>query len=72
VHSDWEIVKPLVTPYADLAYQCMQLKINLQIWVIVPGLGGVYREEFRYRPTGKKEYVALYCSAMSVCVFLKK
>jgi len=59
---DWEL-STLGHPYADLAYQCMQLRLPANMGN-VPGLGGVYREELGI-PT-EEEYVALYCQRAGI------
>lgn len=53
---DWEL-STLGHPYADLAYQCMQLRIGSS--EVVPGLGEVDRAALGI-PT-EDEYVAAYC-----------
>jgi aminoglycoside phosphotransferase (APT) family kinase protein len=59
---DWEL-STLGHPYADLAYQCMQLRLPANMGN-VPGLGGVYREEFGI--PSEEEYVALYCERAGI------
>lgn len=59
---DWEL-STLGHPYADLAYQCMQLRLPANMGN-VPGLGGVYREELGI--PSEQEYVALYCKRMGI------
>ncbi|WP_412973118.1 phosphotransferase family protein [Glaciecola sp. MF2-115] len=59
---DWEL-STLGHPYADLAYQCMQLRLPANMGN-VPGLGGVYREELGI-PT-EEDYVALYCERAGI------
>lgn len=59
---DWEL-STLGHPYADLAYQCMQLRLPANMGN-VPGLGGIYREELGI-PT-EEEYVALYCKRRGI------
>lgn len=54
---DWEL-STLGHPYADLAYQCMQLRIGSS--ELVAGLGEVDRAALGI-PT-EEEYVAAYCS----------
>jgi len=53
---DWEL-STLGHPYADLAYQCMQLRLLPD--AAIPGLGGVDRAALGI-PT-EAEYVARYC-----------
>lgn len=53
---DWEL-STLGHPYADLAYQCMQWR--LQTDAIVPGMAGVDRQALGI-PT-EQEYVQQYC-----------
>lgn len=53
---DWEL-STLGHPYADLAYQCMQLRMGRDD--VVAGLGGVDRTELGI-PT-EQEYIAAYC-----------
>ena len=53
---DWEL-STLGHPYADLAYQCMQLRVPHD--AIVGGLGGLDRKRLGI-PT-EEEYVARYC-----------
>lgn len=58
---DWEL-STLGHPYADLAYQCMQLRLNHQ--GAIPGLGGIDRQ-----PLGipsEQAYVAEYCKRMGL------
>ena len=59
---DWEL-STLGHPYADLAYQCMQLRLPANMGN-VPGLGGVYREELGI--PSEEDYVALYCQRMGI------
>lgn len=59
---DWEL-STLGHPYADLAYQCMQLRLPANMGN-VPGLGGVYREELGI--PSEEEYVALYCKRAGI------
>lgn len=56
---DWEL-STLGHPYADLAYQCMQLR--MEQGGVMAGLGGVDRGALGI-PT-EEEYVALYCAWM--------
>lgn len=58
---DWEL-STLGHPFADLAYQCMQLR--MQSSGIMPGLGGVDREALGI-PT-EREYVAAYCAQRGI------
>jgi len=53
---DWEL-STLGHPYADLAYQCMQLRLDRD--AVVAGLGGIDRVELGI-PT-EQQYVAAYC-----------
>ncbi len=53
---DWEL-STLGHPYADLAYQCMQLRVGSD--EVVGGLGGLDRTALGI-PT-EEEYVAAYC-----------
>lgn len=53
---DWEL-STLGHPYADLAYQCMQWRLETD--AVVPGLAGVDREKTGI-PT-EEDYVQLYC-----------
>ncbi len=58
---DWEL-STLGHPYADLAYQCMQLRMPHE--GLMSGLGGVERA-----PLGipsEREYVAAYCQRMGI------
>ena len=58
---DWEL-STLGHPYADLAYQCMQLRIPSD--AAIPGLGGVDREVLGI-PT-EKAYVQQYCQRRGI------
>ncbi len=58
---DWEL-STLGHPFADLAYQCMQWRVDGG--GIIPGLGGVDRAA-RGIPT-EEEYVAMYCDRMGI------
>ena len=58
---DWEL-STLGHPYADLAYQCMQLRMGHE--GVMSGLGGVARKTLGI-PT-EEEYVAQYCERMGV------
>mgnify|MGYP001813502832 CR=1 FL=1 len=53
---DWEL-STLGHPYADLAYQCMQLRADRD--AVVSGLGGMDRSGLGI--PGEQEYVANYC-----------
>ena len=58
---DWEL-STLGHPYADLAYQCMQLRMPHK--GLMSGLGGVERE-----PLGipsEREYIAAYCQRTGI------
>jgi len=59
---DWEL-STLGHPYADLAYQCMQLRMPSGMGSI-DGLLGVDRHSLGI-PT-EEEYVALYCQRMGI------
>ena len=58
---DWEL-STLGHPYADLAYQCMQLR--MQHGSVMPGLGGIDREALGI--PSEEEYVAQYCQRMGL------
>jgi aminoglycoside phosphotransferase (APT) family kinase protein len=58
---DWEL-STLGHPYADLAYQCMQLRVGYD--EVVGGLGGVDRAGLGI-PT-EEEYVAAYCQRRGI------
>lgn len=58
---DWEL-STLGHPYADLAYQCMQLRMKHE--GIMPGLGGVDRKSLGI--PSEDAYVALYCERMGI------
>ncbi|GHE90843.1 phosphotransferase [Thalassotalea profundi] len=58
---DWEL-STLGHPFADLAYQCMQLR--MQHGGLLSGLGGINRIELGI-PT-EEEYVAKYCQRMGI------
>lgn len=58
---DWEL-STLGHPFADLAYQCMQWRVDGG--GIIPGLGGVDRAAHGI-PT-EDEYVAIYCKRMGI------
>jgi aminoglycoside phosphotransferase (APT) family kinase protein len=53
---DWEL-STLGHPYADLAYQCMQLRLDSD--AIIPGLGDVDRQHLGI--PSEQEYVEQYC-----------
>lgn len=59
---DWEL-STLGHPYADLAYQCMQLRLPADVGH-APGLGGVDRRALGI-PT-EQEYVEQYCQRMGL------
>lgn len=58
---DWEL-STLGHPYADLAYQCMQLRLPVD--AAIPGLGGLDRVALGI-PT-EEEYVARYCERRGI------
>ncbi|MEJ6772869.1 MAG: phosphotransferase, partial [Porticoccaceae bacterium] len=58
---DWEL-STLGHPYADLAYQCMQLRLDNDC--VLAGLGGIDRQALGI-PT-EQEYVAQYCERMGL------
>lgn len=58
---DWEL-STLGHPYADLAYQCMQLRIPSD--AAIPGLGGVDRELLGI--PSEKAYVQQYCQRRGI------
>ena len=58
---DWELYT-LGHPYADLAYQCMQLR--MQHDCVMPGLGGIDRAALGI--PSEEEYVAQYCERMGL------
>ena len=58
---DWEL-STLGHPFADLAYQCMQLRLPAD--AMTPGLGGLDRASLGI-PT-EEEYVASYCRARGI------
>ncbi|GMG88409.1 phosphotransferase [Biformimicrobium ophioploci] len=58
---DWEL-STLGHPFADLAYQCMQLRMPHD--GIMPGLGGMDRKALGI-PT-EQEYLAEYCKRMDI------
>ena len=59
---DWEL-STLGHPYADLAYQCMQLRLPENVGKAT-GLGGVDRALLGI--PSEAEYVAAYCRAMGI------
>ena len=59
---DWEL-STLGHPYADLAYQCMQLRLPANMGN-VPGLGGVNRAALGIM--SEKEYRHKYCERMGI------
>jgi aminoglycoside phosphotransferase (APT) family kinase protein len=58
---DWEL-STLGHPYADLAYQCMQLRIPKD--AAIPGLGGMDREALGI--PSEKDYVKRYCERRGI------
>lgn len=58
---DWEL-STLGHPYADLAYQCMQLRMPAT--GVMPGLGNIDRSALGI-PT-EDEYLAMYCQHMGL------
>ena len=58
---DWEL-STLGHPYADLAYQCMQLRMPRT--AEIPGLGGEDLEALGI--PSEEEYVAKYCQRMGI------
>ena len=59
---DWEL-STVGHPYADLAYQCMQMRMG-QGSGVMDGLAGIDRSSLGI-PT-EEEYVALYCQRMGI------
>jgi aminoglycoside phosphotransferase (APT) family kinase protein len=59
---DWEL-STIGHPYADLAYQCMQMRMG-QGSGVMDGLAGIDRSSLGI-PT-EEEYVALYCQRMGI------
>jgi aminoglycoside phosphotransferase (APT) family kinase protein len=59
---DWEL-STVGHPYADLAYQCMQMRMG-QGSGVMDGLAGIDRSSLGI-PT-EEEYVALYCKRMGI------
>lgn len=58
---DWEL-STLGHPYADLAYQCMQLR--MPAGGMMPGLSGIDRHALGI--PSEQEYVAMYCQRMGI------
>ncbi len=58
---DWEL-STLGHPYADLAYQCMQLRMPRTGHL--PGLAGIDRKALGI--PSEEEYVAMYCKKMGI------
>ena len=58
---DWEL-STLGHPYADLAYQCMQLRLDNDC--VLAGLGGIDRQALGI--PSEEEYVAQYCERMGL------
>lgn len=58
---DWEL-STLGHPYADLAYQCMQMRMPNDS--ALPGLGGINREALGI--PSEQEYIDLYCQRMGI------
>lgn len=58
---DWEL-STLGHPYADLAYQCMQLRLSHD--GVMPGLGGLDRDQLGI--PSEQEYVAQYCKRRGI------
>lgn len=58
---DWEL-STLGHPFADLAYQCMQLRMSTDC--VMPGLGELPRAELGI--PSEEEYVAQYCERMGL------
>jgi aminoglycoside phosphotransferase (APT) family kinase protein len=61
---DWEL-STLGNPIADIAYQCMQLRVNNDAKAIA-GLGGIDRNALGI--PSEDEYVSLYCQARGIDV----
>jgi len=59
---DWEL-STLGHPFADLAYQCMQLRLPANLEQ-APGLGGLNRQDLGI--PSEKEYVAAYCQRRGI------
>lgn len=60
---DWEL-STLGHPYADLAYQCMQLRLPARMSANVTGLGGLDRSELGI--PDEKAYVEMYCKRRGI------
>lgn len=58
---DWEL-STLGHPFADLAYQCMQLRMKHE--GVMPGIGDLNREQLGI--PSENEYVAQYCDRMGL------
>jgi aminoglycoside phosphotransferase (APT) family kinase protein len=58
---DWEL-STLGHPYADLAYQCMQLRLHNDS--VLAGLGGIDRQALGI--PSEEDYVGLYCQRMGL------
>ncbi len=58
---DWEL-STLGHPFADLAYQCMQLRMNHK--GVMPGLGRIDRASLGI--PSEEEYVDMYCKRMGI------
>lgn len=58
---DWEL-STLGHPWADIAYQCMQLRLPAN--AAIPGLGGVDRKALGI--PSEEEYLARYCALMGI------
>ena len=58
---DWEL-STLGHPYADLAYQCMQLRLDNDS--VLAGLGGIDRQALGI--PSEEDYVGLYCQRMGL------
>ena len=58
---DWEL-STLGHPFADLAYQCMQLRLDNDS--VLAGLGGIDRQALGL--PSEEDYVALYCQRMGL------
>ena len=58
---DWEL-STLGHPYADLAYQCMQLRLDNDS--VLAGLGSIDRQALGI--PSEEDYVALYCQRMGL------
>lgn len=58
---DWEL-STLGHPWADLAYQCAQLRLPTD--AVIPGLGGLDRKALGI--PSEEEYVARYCELTGI------